>query len=125
MVLDQVGWKSLGLFFTKDFGVASVMSGDLLMARIFFRQVQSDPAYKVLIFLDGLRSIDTLGEELCTFSIWTSEDDREVSVVDPATFPIYFGLHSCKPWVAKDGFVFTKVGEEELKGDCGRTGAYI
>jgi len=120
-----VGWKSLGLFFTKDFGMASVMSGDLLMARIFFRQVQSDPAYKVLILLDRLRSVDTPGEELCAFCVWTSENDGEVSVIDPAAFPIYFGLYSCEPWVVEDGFVLAKVGEEELKGDCGRTGVYI
>ncbi len=46
-------------------------------------------------------------------------------MIDPATFPIYFGLHGCKPWVAKDGFVFAEVGEKELKGNCGRTGVYV
>ena len=125
MVPDQVGQKPLGLFFAKDFGMALVMSGDFFVARIFFRWVQSDQAYKVLILLDGSRSVDTPGEKLCAFCVRTSENDGEVSVVDPATFPIYFGLHSYEPWVAKDGFVFTKVGEEELKGDCGRTGVYI
>ena len=125
MVPDQVGWKSLGLFFTKDFGVASVMSGDLLMARIFFRQVQSDPAYKVSIIFGRSGSINASGEEFCAFHIFTSEYDGEVSVVDPAAFPIYFGLYSCEPWVVEDGFVLAKVGEEELKGDCGRTSVYI
>ena len=46
-------------------------------------------------------------------------------MVDPATFPIYFGLHSCKPWIAKDGFMLSEVGEKELEGDCGRTSAYV
>ncbi len=46
-------------------------------------------------------------------------------MVNPATFPIYFGLHSCEPWIAKDGFMLAEVGEKELKGDCGRTGVYV
>ncbi len=59
------------------------------------------------------------------FHIFTSEYDGEVSVVNPAAFPIYFGLHSCEPWIAKDGFMLAEVGEKELKRDCGRTGSYI
>ena len=69
--------------------------------------------------------VNTAGKELRTFCVWTSKNDRKVSVVDPAAFPIYFGLDSCEPWVAEDGFVFTKVGEEELEGNCCSTGAYI
>ena len=59
------------------------------------------------------------------FCVWTSKNDREMGVVDPTAFPIYFGLYGCKPWIAKDGFVFAKVGEEELKRNCGSAGAYI
>ena len=59
------------------------------------------------------------------FHIFTSEYDGKMSVVDPATFPIYFGLHSCEPWIAKDSFMLAEVRKEELKGDCGRTGAYV
>ncbi len=46
-------------------------------------------------------------------------------MVDPATFPIYFGLHSCEPWIAEDGFMLAEVGEKELKGDCGGASMYI
>ena len=46
-------------------------------------------------------------------------------MVDPATFPIYFGLYGCEPWVAKDGFVFAKVREKELEGDHGRASVYV
>jgi len=59
------------------------------------------------------------------FHICTSEYDGEVSVVDPAAFPIYFGLYSCKPWIAKDGFMLTEVREKELKGDHGGTSMYV
>ena len=38
-------------------------------------------------------------------------------MVNPTSLPVYFRLHCCKPWVAEDGFVFTKVGEEELERD--------
>ncbi len=38
-------------------------------------------------------------------------------MVDPTSFPVYLWLRRCKPRVAKDGFVFAKVGEEELERD--------
>jgi len=39
MVPNQMAQKPLGLFFTKDLGMTSIVSGDFLMAGIFFRQV--------------------------------------------------------------------------------------
>ena len=38
-------------------------------------------------------------------------------MVDPTLFPVYLWLHRCKPWVTNNGFVFAKVGEEELERD--------
>ncbi len=46
-------------------------------------------------------------------------------MVDPTSFPIYFWLHRCKPWVAEDGFMFAEVGEEKFEGDGGRPGSYV
>src|SRR5258708_33223357 len=102
-----MGRKPLGLFLAKDFSVASVPSGDSLVGKFFLRWVQSDPAYEVSIFLDRMRLVNALGEELCSFGIWTSKNDGEVSVVNPPMFPIYFGLYSCEPWIAKDSLMFT------------------
>ncbi len=48
-----------------------------------------------------------------------------MSVVDPTLFPIYFGLHCCKPWVTEDGLMFAEVGEEELEGNSGRSGSNV
>ncbi len=59
------------------------------------------------------------------FCIRTSENDREMSVVNPAAFPIYLRLYGCEPWIAEDGLMFAEVGEEELKGNSGGAGAYI
>ncbi|SRR5216684_1108122 len=101
-----MGQKPLGLFLAKDFSVALVPLGDFLVVMVFFRWVQSDPAYKVSVLLDGARSINAPGEELCVFGIRASKNDGEVSVVDPAAFPIHFGLYSCEPWVAKDSLMF-------------------
>jgi len=105
--------------------MTSVALGDFLMARIFFRWVQSNLTYEISILLDRSRSVDTPGKEFCMFCIQTSKNDRKMSVVNPTAFPIYFGLHGCKPQVAEDGFVFAKIGEEELERNCGSTGAYI
>ena len=46
-------------------------------------------------------------------------------MVNPTSLPIYLRLHRCKPRVAENGFVFAKVGEEELKRDGGRSGSDI
>ena len=64
--------------------------------------------------MDGSGSVDASGEELHTLCIWALEDHRKVGMINPAVLPVYFRLDSCEPWIAKDGFVFSKVGEEEL-----------
>ena len=46
-------------------------------------------------------------------------------MVNPTSLPIYFRLHSREPWVAEDGFVFAKVGEEKLEGYRGRSGSDV
>src|SRR5229473_1358939 len=78
--------------------------------------MQRNSAYEVPIVSDWSGSVDVSGEEFCLFCIWASEYDREMSMVDPSSFPIYFRLHGCEPWVAENGFVFAEVGEEELEG---------
>src|SRR5258708_35741425 len=103
----------------------SVASRDLWVVGDFFRRVQHNPAYKVPVFLDWSRAVDASGEELCSFRVWASEYNGEVSMVNPTPFPIYFGLHRREPWVAKDGFVFAEVGEEELEWDGGRAGPNV
>ncbi len=59
--------------------------------------------------------VDAPRKELCSFRIRAFKDNRKMSVVNPAMFPVYFGLHCREPWVAKDGFVFSKVREEKLE----------
>jgi hypothetical protein len=44
-------------------------------------------------------------------------------MIDPASFPVDFGLKSCEPGVAQDYFVFSQVGQEELK--CGLLGSSL
>ena len=46
-------------------------------------------------------------------------------MINPAMLPVYLGLYACEPGVAKDGFVFAKVGEEELERDGCGTSAYV
>ena len=103
VVPDRMGRKPLGLFLAKDFGVAPITSGYLWVVSVFFRRLQRDPAYEVLVVFDRSRSVDASGEELCSFCIRTLEYDGKMSVVDPSSLPIYFRLHCCKPWVAEDG----------------------
>ena len=42
-------------------------------------------------------------------------------MIDPTAFPVYFGLYGREPWVAKDGLMFAKIGEEELEWNGGRS----
>ena len=37
----------------------------------------------------------------------------ELSVVDPSSFPVYFGLHGSEPWISEDCFLFPEFGEVE------------
>src|SRR5229473_2642853 len=113
-----MGGESLRLFFAEDLCVASISSGYFWVISIL-RWVQRDPAYEVSVVPDWPGSIGGSGEEFCPLHVWTPEYDREVSVVDPAPFPVYLGLHRREPWVTEDGFVFAKIGEKKLEGDSG------
>ena len=119
MVPDRVGWELLGLLLAEDFSVMPITSGDLRVVSGLFWGMEHNPAYEVPVISDRLGAVDPPGEELCSFCIWTSKDDWEVSVVDPSAFPVYFRLHCCEPWVAKDGLMFSEVGKEELEWDGG------
>ncbi len=125
MVPNRVGWKPLRFLFAKDFGVTSVTLGYLCVVGILFRWEQRDSAYEISVVFDRSGSIYTSGDKLGFFCIGASKYNGKVSVVNPASFPVYLGLHCCEPWVTEDGFVFTKVGEEELERDGGRPGSYI
>ena len=125
MIPNQVGGEPLGLFFAEDLFVAPVASWYLRAVVVFFRGVQRNSAYEVSVVPNWSGSIDVPGEELRPFCVRASEYDGEVSVVDPASFPIYFWLHSRKPWVTEDGFVFAKIGEKKLEGDSGVSGSNI
>ena len=46
-------------------------------------------------------------------------------MVNPTPFPVYLGLHRCEPWISENGFVFAKIGEEELERDGGRPGSDV
>src|SRR5258708_1387225 len=120
-----MGRKPLGLFLAKDFGMAPITSGYFQVVRVFFGRLQRDPAYKISVFCDWTRSIDTSGEELRFFCVGTPKYNREVGMVDPTSLPIYLWLHRCEPWVAEDGFVLAEVGEEELKRDSGSPGSDV
>ena len=39
VVPNRMAWEPLGLFFAKDFGMTSIVSGDLLMVWVFIRWV--------------------------------------------------------------------------------------
>ncbi|SRR5258707_14390367 len=109
-----MGGEPLGLLFAKNFGVASILSGNLSGVISFFWGVYHNPTYEISVVPNGPRSINTLGKELCSFCVWASEYDGKMSVVDPPTFPIYLWLRRGKPWVAKNGLMLAEVGEEEL-----------
>ena len=125
MVPDRVGWELLGLLLAEDFSVMPITSGDLRVVSGLFWEMEHNPAYEVPVVSDGSGAVDPPGEELCSFRVWTSEDDWKVGVVDPSTFPVYFRLDCCEPWVAEDGFVFSEVRKEELEWDGGRSGTDI
>ncbi len=74
---------------------------------------------------DWSRLIDASGKEFCSFRVWASEYDREVSVVNPTSLPIYFRLHSREPGIAEDGLVLAKVGEKELERNSGRSSSDV
>src|SRR5258708_4702022 len=38
---------------------------------------------------------------------------RELRVIDPSPFPIYFWLRGSEPWVPEDGFLLSKLGKIE------------
>ncbi len=42
-------------------------------------------------------------------------------MIDPTSFPVYFRLHCREPWVAENGFVFSKIREEELEWNGSRS----
>src|SRR5258708_37382716 len=110
-----MGWKSLGLFFAENFGMASITSGYFGMVSMFFGRLKGDSAYEISVFDNWARSIDAPGKEFCSLGIRTPEYDRKMGVVNPTSFPIYFWLHCRKPWIAEDGLVLAEIGEEELK----------
>ncbi len=122
MVPDRMGWESLRLLFAKDLCVMLIVSGNLWVVSGLFWGVQRDSAYEVSVVSDRSRLVYASGKEFCPFRIWASEYDREMSMVDPSTFPIYFGLYRREPWIAKNGLVFAKVGEEELEWDGSGSG---
>ena len=106
MVPDRMAWEPLGLLFTKDLHVTSIMSGDFLVVGGLFWGMQCDSAYEVSVISDGSGSVNASGKEFCPFCIWASEYNGEMGVVNPSSFPIYLGLYGREPRVAEDGFVF-------------------
>ena len=122
MVPDRMGWESLRLLFAKDLCVMLIASGNLWVVGGLFWGVQRDSAYEVSVVSDRSRLVYASGKEFCPFRIWASEYDREMSMIDPTSLPVDFRLHRCEPWVAENGLVFAKVGEEELErygsGSC-------
>ena len=74
---------------------------------------------------DRSGSVDPSRDKLRSFCVRAPEYDGEMSVINPPSFPINFRLYSGKPRIAKDGFVVTKVGEEELERGSGGSGSHI
>src|SRR5258708_10419669 len=120
-----MGWESLRLLFAKDLCMMSIASGNLWVVGGLFWGVQRDSAYEVSVISDRSRLVYASGKKFCLFRIRASEYDREMSMVDPSMFPIYFGLYHREPWIAKNGLVFTKVREEELEQDGSGSGSDV
>src|SRR5258708_36526061 len=112
-----MGWESLQLLFAEDLSVTSITSRDFWVVGSLFRGLYRNLAYKVAVVPDGSRSVDASGDEFCSFCVRTSEYDREMGVVNPSAFPLYFGLYCCKPWIAEDGFMLAEIREKELQWD--------
>src|SRR6266403_2236825 len=98
MVPYSVFWESLGFFFAKYFFMFGVFTRECGFGRggnYGARFTEKD-----LFLMDGSRLVDRLWQELCFHGIGCFKDDRELSMVDPASFPIDFWLHCSKPGIS-------------------------
>ncbi len=48
----------------------------------------------------GFGLIARLGQESCFCSVWCFEDNGELSMIDPSSFPVNFWLGGCEPGVS-------------------------
>jgi len=91
-------WELLGFFFTEYF----------FMFGVFMREggfggtgdYGGCLAEKDLFPMDGFRLVDRSWQEPCLYGIGYFEDDGELSVVDPTSFPINFGLRCSEPRIS-------------------------
>ena len=110
MVPYRVFWQALGLFLAEYLFVPFEFvwdSFDFLLLELFWKECDSSD--EVAVFWSGWSwYVFSSGGKDGFFCIWCSEDDRELCVVDPTSFPINSWLGGCKPRVSQDRLMFSE-----------------
>ena len=75
--------------------------------------MKDDSSEEVVVSPSFSRDISLSGYKDGFLRIVGSQYYWELGVIDPSSFPVYFWLCGGKPWVSKDGFLFSKFGEVE------------
>src|SRR5229473_4747688 len=100
MIPDGMSRQSLRLFFTKYLLVSLILGGDPSDGcRGDLFRMKDDSSEKIVARPPLSRDIPLLGHKNGSFCIAGMQYYRELSVIDPSSFPIYFQLRGSKPWV--------------------------
>src|SRR5258708_39074704 len=100
MIPDGVSGQPLRLFFTEHLFVSLILGGDPSngCCRDLFR-VKDDSPEEIVARSFLSRDILLSGHEDGSFCVAGTQYYRELSIIDPSSFPIYFWLRGSKPWV--------------------------
>src|SRR5258707_3092380 len=79
-------------------------------------RMEDDSSKEVMVFFLLSRDVPLTRYEDGSLCVMGSKYYRELCVIDPSSFPIYFGLCGSKPWVSEDGFLLPKLGKVKSEG---------
>ena len=102
MVPYRVFWQALGLFLAEYLFVPFEFVWDpfdFFLLELFWKERVSSNEVAIS-WLDWSWYVFSSGGEDGPFGVWCSEDDRELCVVDPTSFPINSRLCGRKPGIS-------------------------
>jgi hypothetical protein len=110
MVPYSVFGQPLGLLFTEHLPMLLVFFWYFPFLQLSeLLGVYRDPSNEVFRFRFDTGYVFHSWYEHCFLCIWGSQDDGQLCVVNPSSFPIDVGLYCSEPWVPQDGLVFAQV----------------